>query len=338
MTLTKQTLSESVVLANDQYNPIFVRAYHREGLLVMGAMVEPGRFEGRYLWAKDPLQVNTFALTLCDSCTHLGSYLLNRNGELLFMLKSGRRGTDKQFNHIIKGYSFKTRQPVKLTFADLQFARTHGMSGGSTVSHDMLTGIFIKDNQATFGFKWHISMGWNYTGEPPNPLKTNTHMLNTELLRAFSSRQYYKTTGENPFIELKVHNKQADEWSTVIIDGQLSNLREFGPWIATEARMRHKTKEPKILLGDAGLLTAAGRAFMSDYQQTGAMTLINPIDNRRISIQTNEVDSEILLVERSTVFYRIKDTLYSAQINQNALTNTRIIITDKRLADVHWMM
>ena len=36
-------------------------------------------------------------------------------------------------------------------------------------------------------------------------------MLNNELLRAFSSRQFYKTPGENPFIELMLHNKQAGD-------------------------------------------------------------------------------------------------------------------------------
>ena len=75
MTLKTQTLRESTLLADKQYNPAFIRAYHGEGLLVIGNMAHRGQFEGRYLWMNKPSQVNTFNLTLCDSCPHLGSYL-----------------------------------------------------------------------------------------------------------------------------------------------------------------------------------------------------------------------------------------------------------------------
>jgi hypothetical protein len=48
-------------------------------------------------------------------------------------------------------------------------------------------------------------------------------------------------------------------------------------------------------------------------------------------------DSEVLLVQDETVYYRINDKIYKAPIeNGNKLGNSKLLVQDDRVRDIHW--
>jgi hypothetical protein len=78
--------------------------------------------------------------------------------------------------------------------------------------------------------------------------------------------------------------------------------------------------------------------YLTNSRQTGHMTLINPSEDRTIKLDTQPKDSEILLVAADQVYYRIDDSLFVADIKENTLANTRLLVKDNHIWDVHWMM
>ena len=74
----------------------------------------------------------------------------------------------------------------------------------------------------------------------------------------------------------------------------------------------------------------------SEYVYNGRLSLYN-IENERVyTIETNQGNSEILLVENETVYYRVNDRLYSAAITEAGLGAPKLLATDAVINDVHW--
>jgi len=74
----------------------------------------------------------------------------------------------------------------------------------------------------------------------------------------------------------------------------------------------------------------------SEYVYSGQLGLYN-IENERVyTIETNQGNSEILLVENETVYYRVNDRLYSAEIMESGLGKPKLLATGDVINDVHW--
>ncbi len=341
MTLQNQMLGVLMPATSKTWNSAFIRTYHSENLLLLGRMPNPGKFEGKFYWLDNIRIQKSFTLTVCEACYYFSSFLLHKNDELIFMLVSST-GTANNIKFETKGYALNSGTIVELTLADLGFAQAYGMPGSSASSHDMLSGIFSSKQQATYGLNWRIELGWLLPDEFKSTTNEHvTQMINNRFQRVITSNRFYHTKEKRPFIELKSQNKKSEQWSSMVIDGNLPNLRAFGRWVATEQRMRVDNagvSPPKIFLRQDKFLTADARAYVGRYRQSGKMTLINPIEKRTIKIDTNQPDSETLLVDNEKVYYRVNDELYSADIGQSSLENIKLMVKDKRIFDVHWMM
>ena len=53
-------------------------------------------------------------------------------------------------------------------------------------------------------------------------------------------------------------------------------------------------------------------------------------------IVTNEEDSEVLLVDEETIYYRVNDTIHASARGVSGLLPGRILATDDRIRDAHW--
>jgi hypothetical protein len=80
-------------------------------------------------------------------------------------------------------------------------------------------------------------------------------------------------------------------------------------------------------------------AFM--YQQAevvfpGRLLLYDVETERSYTIATNQGDSEVVLVENDTVYYRASDRLYSVAIMESGLGRPHLIATADAIRDAHW--
>jgi hypothetical protein len=68
----------------------------------------------------------------------------------------------------------------------------------------------------------------------------------------------------------------------------------------------------------------------------GRMHVYDVETTKTYTIETKQADSEVLLVENGTVYYRVNDRLYSVAITGVGLGTPRLLATSDVLRDTHW--
>ncbi len=69
---------------------------------------------------------------------------------------------------------------------------------------------------------------------------------------------------------------------------------------------------------------------------TGVLRLYEASTGRRDTIETKQADSETLLVEGQTVYYRVSDRLYVARLGAKSMESARLLATSELIRDAHW--
>jgi hypothetical protein len=68
----------------------------------------------------------------------------------------------------------------------------------------------------------------------------------------------------------------------------------------------------------------------------GRLHIYNIDTEKLLTITTNQGDSEILLIEDSTVYYRVSNRLYTAPITDSGIGAATLVATDEAIRDAHW--
>jgi hypothetical protein len=68
----------------------------------------------------------------------------------------------------------------------------------------------------------------------------------------------------------------------------------------------------------------------------GRLHVYNIYTEKLFTITTNQGDSEILLIEDNTVYYRVSNRLYTAPITDSGIGAATLIATDEAIRDAHW--
>jgi hypothetical protein len=68
----------------------------------------------------------------------------------------------------------------------------------------------------------------------------------------------------------------------------------------------------------------------------GILHIYDAATEKSYTITTNQADSEIVLVENSTVYYRVTNRLYSAPIAGDNIGSATLLATDDLIEDAHW--
>jgi hypothetical protein len=128
--------------------------------------------------------------------------------------------------------------------------------------------------------------------------------------------------------------KQSERWGPMRGFGQFVAVAEAyqknernpesagsAEWRKTEARMGPSTQERF----DEDNRSFPGRLHLFDVETEKTRTIV-----------TNQGDSEIILVENDTVYYRVSDRLYSAPFIADGFGPARMLATDELIRDAHW--
>jgi hypothetical protein len=68
----------------------------------------------------------------------------------------------------------------------------------------------------------------------------------------------------------------------------------------------------------------------------GRLHIYDVESERSYLIVTNQGDSEVLLVENNTVYYRVSDRVYSVALTDQGLGPARLLATSDLVRDAHW--
>lgn len=230
-----------------------------------------------------------------------------------------------------------------LTPANIRFIVGHGKAGIADVAPVDTLGTLVGLDARTDSGQVSITSGsglvpLEYT--VPAELR-NIGKLTDEGMAINDSHVFELVLLSGSRYRILVFRKSDKTWHTLSVPSErYPYLRGFGRYIAAlEVKNRTERDVPRTP-GSANWPSTRetgpdlGGRLEQDYP--GRLFLYDVETERLFTIVTNEGDSEILLVEGSTVYYRVNDRIYSALIGERELGKAQLVAEDEAIRDAHW--
>lgn len=141
-----------------------------------------------------------------------------------------------------------------------------------------------------------------------------------------------------------LYNKQKDSWSDIELKGNSPTIMAYGHWLAGSVQDGRDYDEnyfhDKLSPGKA----ARDSVYMEcpfeelGVYRPGILYLFNTDTKKYIEWNTRQGDSEILLVQDETVYYRVFDAIYKAPIEKGEkLGKSELLAKDNQVVPyIHW--
>jgi hypothetical protein len=167
-----------------------------------------------------------------------------------------------------------------------------------------------------------------------------THIfVNNSQIMAVSITDY----GGSHEQRLVVFRKRDKTWLAVPKVSERLSVRGFGAHLAITAAQVKDARLPQSLgqaewraeKTDKGPATTTGMFFFP-VAYPGRLHLYDANTEQVRTITTNQGDSEILLVDGQTVYYRASDRLYSVAFTPTGFSEPKILAKAEPIRDAHW--
>jgi len=322
---------------------------------------------------KNQLTVKNY--NVCDSeYSSYRNFIINKNNNIYLLIAQIDHNYEKRR---LKGLDLKDQSINTFSDSDLQYYIGDGCQGFGIedLFHDQQTEkLFIKavynDNNELF---YYINPLTEFDKKYPFPMPNVQELkaVDNDFVKPTPKYGQYqiKINTRNFMIldgkvrkydgnicrkQYLIYNKINNKWILHDFKGSYPAIREFGDWLVgsiTEDIRRlpddkkeipifgiKYRKQEKTEWGDPAdirfkelLMHPYGILFLYNHK-TGAYMEWNALENGE-----HQGDSEILLVQDNTVYYRINDKIYKAPIdNGEKLGETELLVTDPRIPYIHW--
>lgn len=179
--------------------------------------------------------------------------------------------------------------------------------------------------------------------------------LNNEHLLAVTRGEYQpKSPNGLGKLTYRIYDKAGGTWKSLTVPGNLTkSLRAFGPWIAGMVNEGAGNERPGVTSALKPPRVSPGRAERSQenratgmpidiwlegfYYRPGILFLYHVPTARYYQWDTHQGDSEILLVEKDQVYYRVNRTIYRAVIGEKAVGKPTLVVAGDEVPDIHWI-
>lgn len=275
---------------------------------------------------------------------YANNYLLNLSDTLLVVFDLISLESD---NRLYNGYEING-----LKFSDsidLQLYKNiflTGFVGGNIVGSDYILSYSQKEN----GYLEIIVTGDRlqrpcFTYELPEQFRFNSssrHTVSINNGNLFLVNGRKETNKANIGTrQVIIYDKKKGIWNELILSGNLSRIRGFSEWLCGYVGDDSKSLLNKPLPGSSLWKDrATGLSPALRYEgmyAPGILYFYNPSTNIYFELETNQADSEVVLIQENKVIYRVYDELYEADlVNGKKLGNTRLLLKDDRVPDIHW--
>jgi len=229
--------------------------------------------------------------------------------------------------------------------------RFDGVTGGPVMAPGVVgvlegnnVGIRVPDNNYVTVDRIPNNIAQQMRGETPYFLVATGGYLAVGIMHRLADIQsgaVSKRTNET----LYVHDRKANRWRTITLEGTCSRTRIFGPWLATivqfwspnHARNPGASNERNEETDTLPNVSELYRVFAAqNCSIPGDLTLRNLDTGQSIMFHTGQEDSEILQVKGDIVLYRINDTIYQAKIVGDQLKDSTMVVKDEDVPEIHW--
>lgn len=163
---------------------------------------------------------------------------------------------------------------------------------------------------------------------------------------------------------LYVRNSESGEWKTFRVPGSTPRIKMIdswiigiaasvepgagqpkvsgAPWRGRESPGASSRRQPKkapdaAFRGEPEPRPVTDLAFrQSGAYYPGILFLIDSKTGRYYQIRTDQGDSEILLVYKDSVYYRVNDSLFVAPIEGSSIGRAKLLVKSVVIPEVHW--
>jgi hypothetical protein len=149
-----------------------------------------------------------------------------------------------------------------------------------------------------------------------------------------------------------VLNKATRRWSVMKVPFRAFWPRLFGDWLATTVQepnpeghespgLENERAKETDAYTSRGLVREFPRVrgvYPQNVYMPGKLLLQNLDDDRKVTIDSGQQDSEVLAVRKGgLVLYRVNDEIFSAQIQGKKLGPSKLVVKGKDVPEVHWV-
>ncbi len=259
-------------------------------------------------------------------------------------------GDDPYKDIAVKGMLLDTSLPCKESFAPLSPDAVQGMvaDGYPGVANSAMgTSVFAmvenddpKGNVAVGMPGMRIRLGYQI----PEEFRRGLEIRVTNILVS-DSHAFAVTFGSGRTdYRILVFRKSDKTWHNFPIHTEVApNVRGFGRYLATaEVRLSRPGNSSSAgsanWRSDTGKMgpDISGRIALLNEVYPGKLYLYDVDTGNVLTMVTNDGNSEVLLVENSTVYYRADNRLYVASIDGDQVSPGRLLATADAVRDAHW--
>ncbi|MEJ2079935.1 MAG: hypothetical protein P8020_18095 [Acidobacteriota bacterium] len=181
---------------------------------------------------------------------------------------------------------------------------------------------------------------WPVLGQSAPPVMSlATCWIATATLDLISARR----ENDNGKLVFRVLNKSEGTWHDVKFPGQevgaLTQLKPFGHWLAgVPVGKRIKEFTPELV----NRVKTEGRVHDNRFvnllyaNPRPELFLYNTQTDQSFTIDTGDIESEVLLIDNNQVYYRVKDRLYRSTIREGRVEPPELVAQDPALTGVYW--
>ena len=146
---------------------------------------------------------------------------------------------------------------------------------------------------------------------------------------------------------LAIFDYTTQEWHQLTIKGNQPNINSYGDWLAGtvseytgrdyDTNEESPGKKEREALNSQNEFNAEKRFAYFRIFKPGILYVFNTSTKKYIEWETEQGDSEILLIHNQDIYYRVNDEIYVVPIiNGEKLGKETLLIKDIEVLDIHW--
>ncbi|MBF0121757.1 MAG: hypothetical protein HQK79_23245 [Desulfobacterales bacterium] len=324
----------------------FIHYYYYERLIIIGQNCDSG-FKISIVTMDSPLKESSIIMDYSiNTCSYIYAYLLNIQGQGLFQVLRLRRKKEP----ILIGANLTTLKKEDLSWDLYKYFSISGIPGVNLPGGDCFYLNHNPDGILTVPIgkgksietDWKIPASITFSKDDVIIAYVN----NNEMLALSSMKSHVPDPNGLGHTMYYIFNKKNKEWYSVKFQGGETNIRGFGNWLAgyvadvgrgVDSPGRKERRQTKTATGTPvdWRLDAEGKS--KGIYSPGILVLYNLNDQKQYSIQTNQGDNEVLLVEDDIVYYRANRSIFMAKISEKGVEAGTLMIENDIVPDIHWM-
>lgn len=343
-TIRDRTLEPVTNLVPQDRGTWFVHPYHDENLVVLCETPSWEQERVAFVLVKtdSPWTSKVIELSLCPGCSLLRCHLFESAARGLTL---GCKVAQKGNVYELRGLMLDDGAQETLPWEIYRTAVISGMVGGGMEGDDYSYVAGDEEGRLAIPIDGNRSIASGFTLPKELGVKQREAILicvnNRTVLAIIAASQQSASPPGIGKSKYYVFRKKDRQWDSAVVDGARTYVRGFGNWlVGAVADVERPAPSPGGELRRKSFTTtgipADWRFKNAGFYCPGILFLYNAITRKKILIPTGQGDSEVLLVDGETVYYRINESIYGARIGQHGVEEANMIAKDPVVADIHW--